>query len=247
MTKPTRAMVLAAGLGQRMRPITDRIPKPLVKVGGQSMLDHALDRLEAAGVEQAVVNTHWLADQILTHLDRRAQAGRGPVTLISPEPELLETAGGIKRALPLLGDQPFFAVNSDILWLDGPTPALERLTRNWDPERMDVLLLLAATVWTVGYDGSGDFHMDPAGRLSWRTERQLAPFVYAGVQIAKPELFRDLPDGPLSNKAVWQKASEEGRLFGLRHDGPWYHVGTPEAIPQVDAQIRQPAVRWVEP
>lgn len=247
MTKPTRAMVLAAGLGQRMRPVTDTIPKPLIEVGGRSMLDHALDRLADARVETVVVNTHWLADRIEAHLQARSAAGLLPRTVISHEPVLLETGGGIKKALPLLGPDPIYTVNSDILWLDGPTPALARLARAWDPDRMDALLLLAPTVWSVGYDGKGDFHMDPAGALTWRQEQQLAPFVFAGVQIIKPELFADLPDGPQSTRVIWERVQERGRLFGLRHDGPWYHVGTPDAIPLVDAQLRKPAVRWVEP
>lgn len=251
MTKPTRApthaMVLAAGLGLRMRPITDRIPKPLVQVGGRSLLDHALDRLQGAGVDRAVVNTHWLPDQITARLDARRAEGSGPATIVSHEPELLETGGGIRKALPLLGTDPIYTVNADILWLDGPVPALLRLARAWDAERMDALLLLAPTVWSIGYEGRGDFTMDPAGRLGWRDERQLAPFVFAGVQIVKPELFRDLPDGPVSTRIVWQRAEEQGRLYGLRHDGPWYHVGTPDAIAAAEADMLQPTARWVEP
>jgi len=247
MKMPSRAMVLSAGLGKRMRPITLEIPKPLVVVGGQTLLDHALDRLADAGVAQAVVNAHWLAPKIVAHLDQRTRRGKGPPTVLSLEDELLETGGGIARALPLLGTDPFFAVNSDILWLDGPVPALTRLARAWDPDRMDVLLLLAPTVWTVGYDGDGDFHMDPDGRLTWKAEQDLAPFVYAGVQIAKPELWHDTPAGAFSNTLIWRRAAAAGRLFGLRHDGPWYHVGTPDAIAAVDAEVRQPAVHWVEP
>ncbi|MFM2043592.1 MAG: hypothetical protein RLY86_2168 [Pseudomonadota bacterium] len=247
MQMPTRAMVLAAGLGLRMRPLTEHTPKPLIRVGGQSMLDHALDRLADAGVERAVVNTHWLPDQVAARLAARSAEGRGPETVESHEPVLLETAGGIRHALPLLGEEPIFTVNADIVWLDGPVPALTRLARAWDPDRMDALLLLAATVWSVGYDGDGDFHMDPAGRLTWRSSRQLAPFVFAGVQIVKPGLFRDIPDGPQSSRIIWKRAEAAGRLYGLRHDGPWYHVGTPDAVAPVDDQLRQPAVRWVEP
>jgi MurNAc alpha-1-phosphate uridylyltransferase len=241
---PKRAMVLAAGLGLRMRPVTLETPKPLIAVGGQSMLDHALDRLDDAGVEQAVVNTHWLGDKIAAHLAARR---RGPKTIVSHETELLETAGGIVQALPHLGDAPFFVVNSDIVWLDGPTPALTRMARLWDPDRMDVLLLLMPTVWAVGYEGPGDYHLDPMGRCRLRKANELAPFIAAGVSIAKPELYRDLPPGKRGNLEIWKRAEAEGRLFGLRHDGAWYHVGTPDAIAEVDDQLQAPAVRWAEP
>lgn len=241
---PKRAMVLAAGLGLRMRPITLTTPKPLIPVGGQPMLDHALDRLADSGVDLAVVNTHWLGDAIATHLQGRR---RGPRTLISHEPDLLETAGGIVQALPHLGDDPFYVVNSDIIWLDGPVPALTRMARLWDPDRMDVLLLLMPTVWAVGYDGTGDYHLDPLGRCRYRKPHELAPFIAAGVSIAKPELYQGLAPGKRGNLEIWKRAEADGRLFGVRHDGAWYHVGTPDAIPEVDAQLRAPAVRWVEP
>lgn len=241
---PRRAMVLAAGLGLRMRPLTLTRPKPLVQVGGQTLLDHALDRLASAGVEDAVVNAHWLADQVEAHLAARTRA---PRTHLSREETLLETAGGIRKALPLLGDAPFYVVNSDVLWLDGPVPALTRLARRWDPAEMDFLLLLMPTVWAVGYEGRGDYHMDPAGRLRYRGGDGIAPFVAAGVMIARPDAYRDLPEGRLGNAALWHAAEASGRLYGLRHDGPWFHVGTPDSLAEVDAQVRQPRVRWAEP
>lgn len=243
-TKPRRAMVLAAGLGKRMRPLTLTLPKPLVAVGGRTMLDHALDRLADAGVAEAVVNTHWLGDRIADHLAARPAPPR--VTL-SPEAELLETAGGIRNALPLLGDDPIFTVNADIVWLDGPQSALERLARFWDPDRMDTLLLLVPTVRAVGYEGRGDYHLDPLGLCRYRGADETAPFIAGGVAITKPSLYRDLPVAPLSNVTLWHAAEARGRLFGLRHDGAWFHVGTQDAIPEVDALIRAPKPNWVEP
>lgn len=231
----SRAMVLAAGLGLRMRPLTLTRPKPLIEVGGRSMLDHVLDRLATAGIEEAVVNAHHLAAQIEAHL----QARQGnPRTRLSLENELLETGGGVKRALPMLGGDPFFVVNADILWLDGPTPALQRLKEAWNPARMDALLLLTPTVAAVGYDGRGDFHMDPFGRLTRRSADDVAPFVFSGVHVTRPELFADTPDGAFSNNLIWNRAEAAGRLYGLRHDGAWFHVGTPEAIDDADERIR---------
>nr|WP_205028294.1 nucleotidyltransferase family protein [Oleisolibacter albus] len=241
---PARAMVLAAGLGLRMRPLTLTTPKPLIAVGGRTMLDHALDRLAAAGVRQAVVNAHWLADRIETHLAARTAE---PPTLLSREEAALETGGGVKKALPLLGDDPFFVVNADIVWLDGPVPALKRLAQAWDPARMDALLLMVPLARAIGYDGRGDYHMDPAGRLTFRSAQDLAPFVFGGVCIMSPALYRDTPDGPFSNLVLWHRAEAAGRLYGLRHDGPWYHVGTPEAVPLVDAAMRNPRGPDVEP
>jgi MurNAc alpha-1-phosphate uridylyltransferase len=242
--KPYRAMVLAAGLGLRMRPLTLTRPKPLIEVGGQSMLDHALDRLAAAGVEQAVVNAHHLAAQIEAHLQARKKA---PVTVLSIEDDLLETGGGIRKALPLLGGEPFVVVNADILWLDGPTPALTRLFEAWQPKRMDALLLLMPTVAAVGYDGKGDFRMDPYGVLKRRAPDDVAPFVFAGVHIVKPELFADTPEGAFSNNLIWNRAEAAGRLYGLRHDGAWYHVGTPEAVADANLQISQLHARTAAP
>ncbi|WP_188607148.1 nucleotidyltransferase family protein [Chelatococcus reniformis] len=222
-----RAMILAAGLGKRMRPITTTTPKPLVRVGGRALIDHAIDRFVDAGVAEVIVNVHYLPDLVETHLGRR----KAPAITVSDErTRLLETGGGIKKALPLLGDQPFFVGNSDSLWIEGPRSNVRRLGRAWDPEQMDVLLLLASTATSIGYDGLGDFAMDTAGRLVRRGERLVVPFVYAGVAIVKPALFAETPDGPFSLNLVFDRALERGRLHGLRLDGQWLHVGTPDAV-----------------
>lgn len=227
-------MVLAAGLGQRMRPITASLPKPLVPVGGRALIDHALDRLTEAGIGRAVVNVHHLPDLIETHLGAR----REPAIAISDERDrLLETGGGVKRALPLLGDDPFLLLNSDSLWLEGPQSNLMRLKAAWDPGIMDMLLLVAVAATSLGYDGLGDFVMDPDGRLERRGERQVAPFVYAGVAVLKPELFADTPDGAFSLNLLFDRAIAAGRLFGLRLDGQWLHVGTPASIAAADQHL----------
>ena len=230
---PGHAMVLAAGLGLRMRPLTRNVPKPLLEVGGATMLDQALDRLEDAGVGDVVVNTHWLPEQIEKHLERRG----APSIVISREDDLLETGGGIAKALPLLGTGPFYAANADVVWRDGPMPALHRLAHAWVDDDMDALLLLASTVRSTGYDGYGDFLMDSVGRLERRPERVVAPFVFTGVQILHPRLFAGAPDGAFSMNLLYDRALEAGRLFGIAHDGDWYHVGTPPAIEQADAEI----------
>jgi len=222
-----RAMVLAAGLGTRMRPITDRIPKPLVAIGGRSMLDHALDRLAQAGVDEAVVNVHHLAAQIEAHVAGRER----PRIAISDERALLlETGGGVRKALPMLGTQPFFHVNSDCLWSERRTANLAAMAAAFDPARMDMLLLLAERTSSVGFDGAGDFFQDEAGRLARRGGAAAAPFVYAGVAIIKPELFADTPEGPFSLNLLFDRCIAAGRLYGHRLDGLWLHVGTPEAI-----------------
>lgn len=230
---PTHAMVLAAGLGLRMRPLTQTTPKPLLEVGGRPMLDHALDRLQEAGVTQVVVNTHWLPEKIEDHLRDRS----APETRISREDELLETGGGIAKALPMLGEDAFYGANADIVWRDGATPALLRLARTWDDERMDALLMLTATVRATSYDGGGDFLMDPMGKLTRRPERQIAPYVFTGVQILHPRLFKDVPSGPFSMNLLYDRALDADRLYGMAHDGDWYHVGTPDAIDVADAEI----------
>lgn len=235
MTRIDTAMVLAAGLGTRMRPLTDKRPKPLVEVCGRPLLDHVLDRLDQAGISQAVVNVHHHAGQIEDHVQARK---RGPHITISDERDvLLETGGGVRRALPLLGDAPFLTINSDTIWVEGAQPNLERLIAGFDPERMDVLLLLAPAALCVGYDGPGDFAMDPAGRLTRRVERQLAPFVYAGAGIMKPELFENTPEGAFSLNRIFDRALEAERLFGVRLDGIWMHVGTPDAIALAEEAI----------
>ena len=221
-------MVLAAGLGRRMRPITTTTPKPLVEVAGKALIDYSLDRLEEAGIERVVVNVHYLADLVEVHLARR----RSPQEiLISDERErLLETGGGIKKALPLLGRRPFLTLNSDSLWIEGPQPNLVRFLKAWDPARMDVLMLVAATATSIGYEGHGDFAMDADGRLRRRREREVTPFVYAGGAIMTPNLLDDTPDGPFSANLLYDRAIAAGRLFGMRLDGQWLHVGDPRSL-----------------
>jgi len=231
----TNGMVLAAGLGRRMRPITDTLPKPLVRVAGRTMLDHALDRLAQAGITRAIVNMHHLADQIEAHL--AARNGAPAITLSDERDALLETGGGIRRALPLLGEAPFLAMNADTLWIEGAQSNLGRLIAAHDPTRMDMLLLLAPVDAAVGYDGRGDFMMDETGRLARRGAEPQAPFVYAGAGIFHAGLFADTPDGAFSLNVLFDRAIAAGRLYGLRLDGTWLHVGTPDAITEAEAQI----------
>lgn len=225
-------MVLAAGLGRRMRPITATLPKPLVKVGGKALIDHALDRLAEARVEAAVVNIHHFADRMASHLAQRNQ----PRVVISDERDrLLETGGGVVRALPLLGAGPFYLLNSDSFWIEGPASNLAALAASWDPRRMDAVLMLAPTAAAIGYDGPGDFFMDATGRVTPRGDRDLAPLVYTGVAIVNPAaMFADAPDGPFSLDILIDRVSEAGRLFGTRLDGTWFHVGTPAAIDEAE-------------
>jgi MurNAc alpha-1-phosphate uridylyltransferase len=231
-------MILAAGFGKRMRPLTVTTPKPLIEVAGRALIDHSLDRLERAGVEDAVVNVHYLADQVEMHLARR----RRPAIAISDERErLLDTGGGLVKALPRLGPAPFFLMNSDSFWIEGARPNLDWLASAWRDDSMDALLLVAATVRAVGYTGRGDFRMDPAGRLIRRAEREVAPFVYAGAAILHPRLFADAPQGTFSLNHLFDSAMENGRLFGVRLDGVWLHVGTPEAIAEAELSIADSA------
>jgi N-acetyl-alpha-D-muramate 1-phosphate uridylyltransferase len=234
-TSPRTAMVLAAGLGERMRPLTEKMPKPLVTVAGKPLLDHVLDRLAAAGVERAVVNVHYLADQIERHVGSR----KAPQITISDERgKLLNTGGGVVKALPKIGDEPFFHINSDTIWIDGVKPNLERLTEAFDPASMDALLLLAPSAHSIGYAGRGDFQMQTDGRLKKRGEHEVAPFVYAGAALLRPELFKDPPDGAFPLTALFDRAATAGRLHGLRLEGVWMHVGTPDAIGEAEAAIR---------
>lgn len=230
---PKTAMVLAAGYGTRLRPLTDKVPKALTPVLGTPLIDVALTRLAAAGVERAVVNLHHLGDQIRHHL----RDWQTPEIIFSEEREILETGGGIVKALPLLGDQPFFTVNAKIIWLNGKVDCLVRLAQSFDPEKMDALLLLQPTSTAVGYNGTGDFLMAPDGTLSRKPERVVAPFLYAGIQLCHPRLFRDTPKGAFSTNLVWDRALEEGRLYGIRHDGEWYHVSTPEHLIEVERNL----------
>ncbi|GJD80261.1 nucleotidyltransferase family protein [Methylobacterium gregans] len=241
MSEPriTRAFVLAAGLGKRMRPVTATTPKPLVEVAGKALIDHALDRAAEAGIDTAVVNVHYLADLVEGHVAQRTD---GLKILVSDEREtLLETGGGVKKALDLVGAAPFVVMNSDSFWLEGPTPNLARLIERWQPEAMDLLLLVAPTATSLGYEGAGDFVMAPDGRLERRGERAVAPFIYAGVAIVKPELFADTPDGAFSLNLLFDRAIARERLYGLRLDGQWLHVGTPEAIQAAEERVKASA------
>ena len=236
--KPTKAMVLAAGLGLRMRPLTEKMPKPLVSVAGRPLLDHVLDKLAEADVTEAVVNVHYLPDQIIDHVATRAR----PRVIISDERnEVLGTGGGVVKALPLLGDAPFFHINSDTMWIDGVRPNLERLAESFDPARMDILLLMAPTTDSIGYNGRGDYAMLPDGTLRKRREHQVVPFVYAGAAIMSPTLFAGAPKGEFSLTRMFDRANEQERLFGLRLDGVWMHVGTPNAIQAAEEALLESA------
>lgn len=221
------AMVMAAGLGKRMRPLTVSRPKPMVKVCGKPLLDHALDRLAAAGVERAVVNVHYLADAIEAHVHSR----KAPQVTISDERDmLLETGGGLVKAAPLLGET-FFCLNSDAMWLDGPRDVFRQLSIAWDPDRMDALLLLVPHPRAHNYRGKGDFHLDPHGRITRRKSGRIAPFVFSGIQLCSGRLLRDPPaETKFSTNYFWSRAIEEGRLYGTIHLGEWIEIGQPEHI-----------------
>jgi MurNAc alpha-1-phosphate uridylyltransferase len=227
-------MVLAAGLGSRMRPLTDLVPKPLVRLRQKPLIDYALDRIAEAGISQAVVNVHHFADQVISHLKTRQR----PRILISDEREqLLDTGGGVKKALPQLGQEPFLIHNSDSVWIDGVQSDLVRLAQSFDAERMDCLLLLALSSASIGYDGRGDFLMSPDGLLQRRPERELAPFVFTGVSIAHPRLFDGAPEGAFSLNQLWDRAIQQRRLYGIRLDGTWMHVGTPAALAEAEQAL----------
>lgn len=226
------AMVLAAGLGTRMRPLTDSAPKPLVKVAGKPLIDYSMDRLRDAGVERAIVNCHYLGEQIIAWSKRQASP---PVTVSDERGELLDTGGGILKALPLLGNDPFFVLNSDSIWTEHGSPALERLRAAWDHSRMDCLLLTCPIAQARGYDGHGDFAIDAEGRLA--RAKGDHTFVYIGAYLAHPSLFKEAPGASFSMNALWNISMARGRLSGLPHDGLWLHVGTPEAIPMAEAEL----------
>ncbi len=233
---PKQAMVLAAGLGLRMRPLTEHLPKPLLPVAGKTMLDRILDALAAAGVDHAVVNMHHLPQKIRDHA--AARAGRLPsVTLSDESAALLDSGGGVKRALPFLGDGALFVLNGDMLWRDRGADALQRLAMAFDPARMDGILLLVPREAAHGYDGAGDFRMDDAGRLARRGDAMDAPYVFTGIQILKADAVGAIPDEVFSLNRVYDRLIAEGRLFGLVHDGDWFHVGTPEALRATDAHL----------
>lgn len=225
---PHTAMIMAAGLGKRMRPLTATRPKPLIEVNGKALLDHVLEKLRLAGVKKVVVNVHYLADALEAHLMSR---DHGVEVVISDERDLLlETGGGLVRAAPLIDSDPFLALNSDNLWIDGPADTLKLLASHWDDSKMDALLLLVPQARALNHRGMGDFHMDSTGRIRRREKSHVAPFVFTGIQIVSKRLLRDAPDGPFSTNILWDRAIEEGRCFGAVHQGLWFDVGTPQSI-----------------
>ena len=227
------AMVLAAGLGKRMRPLTASRPKPMVRVAGKPLIDHALDRLAQAGIDKAVVNIHYLSDALVAHVAEREK----PRVVISDERELLlETGGGMVKAAGDLPD-PFFSLNSDNIWLDGPRDAFADLSAVWDADKMDALLLVVPHKAAMNFRGLGDFHMDSAGKLSRRKASRIAPFIFTGIQLVAKRLLRDAPEGPFSTNILWDRAIEEGRLYGLPFTGQWFEVGTPQSIKPTETAL----------
>ncbi|WP_417609102.1 nucleotidyltransferase family protein [Parasphingorhabdus sp.] len=235
MTKVETAMIMAAGLGQRMRPLTENRPKPLVEVAGKAMIDHCFDKLAEAGIGKAVVNVHYLADMMEAHL--AASSYPIQVKVSDERKELLETGGGLVQAERLIEEENFFCINSDNLWTDGSTNSLHRLAQAWDEERMDALLLLVPREVAHNYKGSGDFHLDDERRISRKRPGQQAPLIFSGIQLISKRLLRDPPEGPFSTNIFWERAIGEGRLFGLVHEGDWFEVGSPEAIAPTEAAL----------
>lgn len=229
-----RAMILAAGLGTRLRPITDVTPKPLVKVAGRALIDYCFDLLAAAGIRRVVVNKHHLAAQISDYL---AGVAGFDIAISDETASLLETGGGVRKALPLLGDAPFFVLNSDVIVRDRAASSLRQMYERWDSAEMDALLLLHPVKTAVGYAGAGDFHIDPKGRLTRRIKGEGAPYLFTGVQLLNPALFDDTPDGPFSLNLLYDRALAGGRLYGLLHEGDWLHVGTPDALDEASRRI----------
>ena len=225
---PATAMIMAAGLGKRVRPLTATKPKPLIEVGGKALLDHVLEKLRLAGVRKIVVNVHYLAEALEAHLMSRAH---GLEVVISDERDLLmETGGGLVKAAPLIDCDPFLALNSDNLWIDGPADTLRLLASQWDDSKMDALLLLVPLARALNHKGMGDFHMERTGRLRRRERSHVAPFVFTGIQIVSKRLLSEAPQGPFSTNLLWDRAIEEGRCFGAVHQGLWFDVGTPQSI-----------------
>ena len=232
---PHTAMIMAAGLGKRMRPLTATKPKPLIEVGGKALLDHVLEKLREAGVKRVVVNVHYLADALEAHL---ASRDHGLEVLISDERDLLmETGGGLIKAAPLIDNDPFLALNSDNLWIDGPADTLKLLASQWDDAKMDALLLLVPQARALNHKGMGDFHMDRVGQLRRRGRSHVAPFVFTGIQMISKRLLRDAPDGPFSTNLLWDRAIDEGRCFGAVHQGLWFDVGTPQSIQMTETAL----------
>ncbi len=236
--RPRTAMLLAAGLGTRMRPLTSDTAKPLLPLGGRPLLDHGLDRLREAGVEHVVVNAHWQADRVAAHLEARTAAGEEPPTMLLREPALLDTGGAVRAALPLLGAEPFFVVNGDAFWLDGPRPALERLADAFDPATLDAVLLVHRTFQVHADVGFGDFALDKLGSPRRRREREVVPYTYAGVQLCAPALLADMPDGAFSLNLPWDRAIAAGRLRAVVHDGLWFHLSTPSDLSDAESILQ---------
>lgn len=233
---PKTAMVLSAGFGKRMRPLTDTMPKPMVSVNGTPLIGHVMNRLVDVGVERAIVNLHYLGEQIQEFLANETRLE----IIFSEEVDLLETGGGVKHAMPVLGSDPFYVINSDAFWLDGYENALLRLAREWQEVQMDVLLMLQSTVYAYGYDGLGDFDADATGKLERRPEAAVTPWLFAGIQIMHPRALKNTPEGAFSLNVVYDQASEAERLYGMIHDGEWFHIGTPERIAETEEFLNQP-------
>jgi len=232
---PSTAMIMAEGLGKRMRPLTATRPKPLIEVGGKALLDHVLEKLGTAGVKKVVVNVHYLPEALEAHLTSRSH---GLEVIISDERNLLmETGGGLVKAAPLIDCDPFLAVNSDNLWIDGPADTVKLLASQWDDSKMDALLLLVQQARALNHKGMGDFHMDRTGRLRRRARSHVAPFVFTGIQMVSKRLLREAPEGPFSTNILWDRAIEEGRCFGAVHQGLWFDVGTPQSIQQTETAL----------
>ncbi|MCD6034751.1 MAG: mannose-phosphate guanylyltransferase [Rickettsiales bacterium] len=238
---PSRAMVFAAGFGMRMRPLTDTMPKPLVKVGGKALLDHTLDHLSQNGVKKAVVNAHYLGEQIDAHIQERAKTEQYPKVHYSYESEILETGGGILYAFGFFKDAPFFSVNSDILWIDGAVPALHRMAQLWDDSKMDALLLLHPKERAIGFDDPGNFFLTEEGLLQWGDVHDEPPYVFTGIQILSPRLFEGIPLYKFSLRALYDKATGANRvlsrMYGVVHDGEWIHIGTPDGVTQAEKYL----------
>lgn len=233
---PRCAMVMAAGLGKRMRPLTATRPKPLVELAGKPMIDHVLDRLKAAGVAKAVVNVHYLADALEGHL---ATIDGIDIAISDERAQLLETGGGLVKALPEIDSDPFLSLNSDNFWIDGPTDSLKLLARHWDDERMDALLLLVPHSRAYCHAGRGDFHLDAKGRVRRRERGKVAPFVFTGIQMVSKRLLEGAPEGKFSTNILWDRAMEKGRVFGTVHQGLWFDVGRPQSITRTQAVLAE--------
>ena len=230
---PKRGMIMAAGLGQRMRPLTNDCPKPLIEVAGRTLLDHAIDRLKHAGVRMIVVNVHYKGEMVIDHLKKRTDV---EIRIQDERQKLLDTGGALRKALPHFDGEPFYTHNSDSIWLESWGENLQRMAERWDDKEMDCLMLLAATHSSIGYEGRGDFTMDADGHLAWRQPQRIAPFAWPGIQIMHPRLVKRGPDAEVfSTSKLWDIAAEEGRLCGIRLDGKWMHIGTPDAKAEAEA------------